>query len=167
MNLQNQLQSRKDLTATKHCPLIITGLLAFCLGVPVVRADEVPFNHADWKASPTDPVGFAGQGNNWYPGATAPLSLGPDGKVVIAPGYPCLSRSAHGPFALSDRLLVAGNSFSDPATAAGKRHEQQPQPREQPQGEADELNHQNNVSSRVDRARFGPGGGSGRAQDHA
>ena len=77
---QHQPQPRKDLFAMKHCTLIITGLLAFCLGVPVVRADEVPparrsplpevalaksggevgFGHADWKASPTDPVGFAG-----------------------------------------------------------------------------------------------------------
>lgn len=44
-----------------------------------------------------------------------PLSLGPDGKVVIAPGYPCQGATAHGPFALSDRLLAAG-SLSDPAT---------------------------------------------------
>jgi len=49
---------------------------------PATRAGEVPFGHADWKASPTDPIGFAGQGNNWYPGATPPLtwSLGVDGK---------------------------------------------------------------------------------------
>jgi hypothetical protein len=45
-----------------------------------------------------------------------PLSLGADGKVVIAPGYACQGGSAHGPFALSDRLLVAGRSYCDPAT---------------------------------------------------
>ncbi len=38
----------------------------------VAAATEVPFAHADWKPSPTAPVGFAGQGNNWYPGATPP-----------------------------------------------------------------------------------------------
>jgi hypothetical protein len=45
-----------------------------------------------------------------------PLSLGADGKVVIAPGYPCQGTSAHGSFALSDRLLVAERSYCDPAT---------------------------------------------------
>jgi outer membrane protein assembly factor BamB len=35
-------------------------------------AADVAFGHADWKASPTDPVGFAGQGRNWFPGATPP-----------------------------------------------------------------------------------------------
>jgi hypothetical protein len=39
----------------------------------LVRA-AVPFGSADWKASPTDTVGFCGQqNNNWYPGATPPL----------------------------------------------------------------------------------------------
>jgi hypothetical protein len=44
-----------------------------------------------------------------------PLSLGPDGKVVIAAGYPCPPGNSHGPFALSDRLLVSAN-FIDPTT---------------------------------------------------
>lgn len=38
----------------------------------VLLAAEVPFGHADWVPSPTDPVGFAGQGQCWYPGATPP-----------------------------------------------------------------------------------------------
>lgn len=55
-------------------PLAITGMLALCLAIPAAFAAEVPFGHADWKASPTDPVGFAGQGNNWFPGATPPMT---------------------------------------------------------------------------------------------
>ncbi len=51
----------------KHV-LLITSLIAG--GLPA--ADPAPFGHADWKPSPTDPVGFSGQGNNWYPGATPP-----------------------------------------------------------------------------------------------
>ena len=35
-------------------------------------AADVPFGHADWLPSPADPVGHAGQGANWYPGATPP-----------------------------------------------------------------------------------------------
>lgn len=35
-------------------------------------AGDVPFGHANWKPSPTDPVGFAGQGGSWYPGAIRP-----------------------------------------------------------------------------------------------
>ena len=31
-----------------------------------------PFAHVDWRPSPTDAAGFAGQGNNWYPGANPP-----------------------------------------------------------------------------------------------
>ena len=62
---------------------------------PLLHAGNVPFGHADWKASPTDPVGFAGQGNNWFPGATPPTtwSLGVDGKgqnirwTVPIPGW--------------------------------------------------------------------------------
>ena len=50
-----------------------TTLCLLLLATPA-HAGEVPFGHADWKASPTDPVGFAGQGNNWYPGATPPLT---------------------------------------------------------------------------------------------
>lgn len=42
---------------------------------PRVRPAGVPFGHADWRPSPTDPVGFAGQGNNWYPGATPPTEF--------------------------------------------------------------------------------------------
>ena len=67
-------QLRKNLSPMKHSTFTLTGLLALCLAVPTVRAGEVPFGHADWKASPTDPVGFAGHGNNWYPGATPPLT---------------------------------------------------------------------------------------------
>ena len=39
----------------------------------VLAGEAPPFGAADWKASPTDPVGFCGQGNNWYPGATPPV----------------------------------------------------------------------------------------------
>lgn len=49
--------------------LRLTTMLALVLPLAAV---EVPFGHADWKPSPTDPVGFAGQGNNWFPGATPP-----------------------------------------------------------------------------------------------
>jgi hypothetical protein len=50
--------------------------LSLLLLVPLsATAGEVPFGHADWKPSPTDPVGFAGQGSNWYPGATPPTSF--------------------------------------------------------------------------------------------
>jgi hypothetical protein len=61
-----------------------------------------------------------------------PLSLGPDGKVVIAPGYPCPAGSSHGPFAVSDRLLVSTN-FIDPSTGqvlpAFQGKEKSPRPR--------------------------------------
>jgi len=52
------------------------------------RAGEVRFGHADWKASSTDPVGFAGQGNNWYPGATPPTEFweGTPTKVKVKIG---------------------------------------------------------------------------------
>ncbi len=49
-----------------------TTLLVCMLGLGSAHA-EVHFGHTDWKPSPTDPVGFAGQGNNWYPGATPPV----------------------------------------------------------------------------------------------
>ncbi len=40
-----------------------------------IQAGEIPFAAANWQASPTDPVGFAGQGNFWYPGATPPTEF--------------------------------------------------------------------------------------------
>ena len=88
-------QPRKGLPAMKRSTLTLIGLLALFLAVPAARAGEVVFGHADWKASPTDPVGFAGQGNNWFPGATPPAtwSLGVDGKgqnirwTVPIPGW--------------------------------------------------------------------------------
>ncbi len=46
-------------------------LLSVLLGA-ALHAGEVPVGHAGRKPSPTDPVGFAGQGRNWYPGATPP-----------------------------------------------------------------------------------------------
>jgi len=56
-------------------------LAAVLFGGRTLAAD-VPFGHADWKPSPTDPVGFAGQGNNWFPGATPPIewSASPEGE---------------------------------------------------------------------------------------
>ncbi len=61
------------LTPIDHT-MMRNSLLLPLLLTTAVTAGEVPFGHADWKASPTDPVGFAGQGNNWYPGATPPLT---------------------------------------------------------------------------------------------
>jgi hypothetical protein len=52
------------------------------LGV-ALAAGEVPFGHADWRPSPTDPVGFAGQGSNWYPGATPPVAWWEGTPTVI------------------------------------------------------------------------------------
>lgn len=49
--------------------------------VAVAHGASVPFGHADWRPTPTDPVGFAGQWNGWYPGATAPLVFG-EGTVA-------------------------------------------------------------------------------------
>jgi outer membrane protein assembly factor BamB len=40
---------------------------------PVLAGEAPLFGAADWKASPTDSVGFCGQGNGWYPGATPPI----------------------------------------------------------------------------------------------
>ena len=45
--------------------MLLTGIPGATM---TASAGEVPFGHADWQASPTDPVGFAGQGRNWYPG---------------------------------------------------------------------------------------------------
>jgi hypothetical protein len=58
------------------------ALVLFLMLPLSATAGEVPFAQADWKESPTDPVGFAGQGNNWLPGATPPTewSLATDGK---------------------------------------------------------------------------------------
>jgi hypothetical protein len=54
----------------RYSPALIP--LVCLLALP---AAEVPFGSADWKASPTDAVGFAGQGNNYYPGATPPTEF--------------------------------------------------------------------------------------------
>ena len=51
----------------------IPSAVALLSALPPAGAEPtsaIPFGHADWKPSPTDPVGFAGQGGNWYPGAT-------------------------------------------------------------------------------------------------
>jgi outer membrane protein assembly factor BamB len=57
----------------------------FILLAGSLSAAEVPFGHANWKPSPTDPVGFAGQGANWYPGATPPTQW-QEGTFSNAPG---------------------------------------------------------------------------------
>lgn len=79
-------------------------------------AGEVPFGHADWRASPTDPVGFAGQGNNWFPGATPPTtwSLGVDGKgrnirwTVPIPGWTDAQPLVVGPSTGSGQARIVG-----------------------------------------------------------
>lgn len=53
----------------------VTAALVALVAGAVHAAEPLPFGHADWKASPTDPVGFAGQGGNWYPGATPPSAF--------------------------------------------------------------------------------------------
>ncbi len=52
-------------------PRCLHAFLALA-SLSVLPAGEAPFGADDWKASPTDPVGFAGQGGHWYPGATPP-----------------------------------------------------------------------------------------------
>jgi hypothetical protein len=74
-----------NITMNKTATAALITLAGFqgVIAVPFACATEsLPFGHADWKASPTDPVGFAGQGNNWYPGAIPPLmwSNSADGK---------------------------------------------------------------------------------------
>lgn len=50
------------------------SLVAAVLGLPLnARGDELLPGAAEFLPSPTSPVGFAGQNNNWYPGATPPL----------------------------------------------------------------------------------------------
>jgi hypothetical protein len=62
----------------KTATLLASLAVSLLNPVSVLHAADKPaaplFGSADWKASPTDPVGFCGQGNNnWYPGATPPL----------------------------------------------------------------------------------------------
>ena len=63
-----QATARKNLRAL----LFFTAILTAITG-PVVAGEAPLFGAADWKASPTDSVGFCGQGNGWYPGATPPI----------------------------------------------------------------------------------------------
>jgi len=61
------------------------ALALLILSPLAARAADIPFGHADWKPSPTDPVGFAGQGGNWYPGASPPTEWW-EGTPTVAKG---------------------------------------------------------------------------------
>lgn len=63
----------------------VAGFVAAALALTslTARAADVPFGHGNWKPSPTDPVGFAGRGGNWYPGASPPTEWSEGTPAVV------------------------------------------------------------------------------------
>jgi len=51
------------------------SLLLASAGVAAAAEPKPLFGAVDWLPSETDPVGFAGQGNSWYPGANPPAEF--------------------------------------------------------------------------------------------
>jgi len=96
--------------------IITTASLLLASAGVAAAADPKPlFGAADWLPSETDPVGFAGQGNNWYPGANPPAEFweGTPTKIKVMhekntrmDGYISLS----GPY--NQELLVPGYADS-------------------------------------------------------
>jgi outer membrane protein assembly factor BamB len=75
-------------------------VIFFILGASVPNTHALPFGDPAWAPSPTDPVGFAGQWNGWYPGATPPMAFG-EGTVTNAKVKVESRRRRDGYFSLS------------------------------------------------------------------
>ena len=55
--------------------MIVIPILMATLAMPAARAGEVPYGHKDFYPSPERPVGFRGDGNGAFPGATPVISF--------------------------------------------------------------------------------------------
>ena len=81
-------------------PWIVTMLLMGGVAAGAAAEPKTLFGAADWLPSETDAVGFAGQGNSWYPGATPPLEFS-EGTVTNAKVKVESKRRRDGYFSLS------------------------------------------------------------------